>query len=273
MAEWVTVEVTADTISVPAPPPFIIWSDYNPPTIGPYEFPDINYGGGTAGGFSVDLGSITIFIPRINLSETVEFGGGELSVRVPDVTLPYLDIVTREVTVFEVSFEVIDPLLSGLEGGFVGSTRVDVGTIPEASIPTYEVSNDFQEIELGRVDIPEIVLPRLSLDFPDIEEIDLPSARFPISITFEGSVQVPDPSSLRASVSVNQGAIRSFVLDPVPTTFLQSPPTYVYNVALSEAENRINTNLPQRLKQFADAFLEEVLSQDTRERLRAFGRD
>jgi hypothetical protein len=221
----------------------------------------------------VNLGSITLFLPSINLSETVEFGGGELSVRVPDVTLPYLDIVTRDVTVFEVTFEVIDPLLSGLEGGFVGSTRVDVGTIPEASIPTYEVSKEFRDINLGRVDIPEIVLPRLSLDLPDIPRIELPSARFPISITFEGSVQVPDPSGLRASVSVNQGAIRSFVLEPVPTTFLQSPPTYVYNVAIAEAENRITTNFPQRLKQFADSLLDEVLSSDTKERLRAFGRD
>lgn len=275
MARFVTVQVSLDERTIPVPPVDIEFRPIDLPTIGPVDFPNIEFGP-----FEFPLPNIEI--PEFSFKvPTVFVGLGFESIPdlgpfpIPEVDLPELFIATRLVTIPGIDFtiRVVDPFGSRLIGGDVTLTDFILRTPGTIPVPSVDVGEDTLTVGGQVILLQDIRIPALRVLLPDIPEFDLPSFGVVSGIALTGEVAVPDPSSVRADVTVDAGAIRAFALEPVPEWVLSADPSDLLDVVLTAAERNVTAGLARRLRGLAEGLAEVVLSAETKQELRERARE
>lgn len=275
MADWVTSEVSVDTVRIPTPPVRFSSRTIPFPTIGPYRFPSIRFGP-----FRTDLP--TVAIPRVSFRVPDVSVGWDREplpsigpIPIPDVRLPFLDIDTRTETIplVNVSVRVVDPWGSRLRGGDVDLDLYRVGSPGSVFVPDVDVSHHRVRFGGQRYHFPDVEIPRLSVSLPDIGRINLPDVRVPTRATLTGTVAVPDPTSLAVSVGVEWPAVRAFALEPVAEWATSSDPADLLDAVLSAVESNLTAGLLRRATGIVEGALQLALAEETKQDLREQARE
>jgi hypothetical protein len=269
MADVLTVEVTIGSKSVPAPP--VIFSErvVQFPSFGPIEGVDVDYGPFTINLPTLELPTFSLVVPEVGLDETEPPTFRVGPIPVPEVRLPRLEKAFIEISAEEVGIDVtvLDPFRTQLVGGEVDTRQEEVVLSFPEPIPEVEIGARRLEFGGDVLSLPSFEIPGLEINTPTVPEVTLPDVTVPTDISLEGSVDVADPTSLQANVTLDLEAIRSFVLEPVPGGLLDDPLLFV----LSEAVDRLTSDgkdaVVRALREVTNALLVALTSEETRERL------
>lgn len=267
-SEFVSVDVTVSTTSIPAPPIKLSSRTKELPSFDGVPIPDIDIGGGTLETPDIDVDLGTIPVPEVSVGTRSRDLGSTPGFFLPDVSLPTLRVETFEVELFGSSFDVVDPRDSRLVGGSVGVEFNNGLALPSILIPTVDVGT--QDLPLPRVQqsLPDIPIPRFAQELPDVPAFAPGPLQIPTGGRLTGSVGVVDPTGVDAAVEFDFTGLQAEVLSPLPSSFIGDPAEYVFQTVLSELESRVTVDVAERVKGVLDGFLELLLAEETKERLR-----
>jgi hypothetical protein len=267
MPEWVTVDIDFETLSIPAPPIDIDTEPIHLPDIGPFSLPSFSFG-------PIDFPPDTVRIPEFRVP-FIDVLPGTQTVTLPDLgpfpipKLPSidLDIKTNSVTIPLIDFDikVIAPFRSGLDFGNIGFRDFTLKSPGSIQFPTISVVTDQITVGGDKLGLPSFDIPRVDTGGLSIPEVDLSEIPRPTGASLEGSIDVPDPTTLGASVSVDFDAIKDFVLAALPTDFVADAAEWVFFTVLDQATKHITKPVANTLKAIIEGFLQLLLSPETKE--------
>jgi hypothetical protein len=273
MSDFLTVDVSVSSISIPTPPVVFDQETVAFPVIGPYGIPDIDYGPFRFNLPNVDIPQIYVPDPSLDPGTTTLYESFSFRFFVPDVDLPELSVEYEfiEIPVVDFGFWILDPFEIELTGGSVGWETIDVDETISINVPDPGLSVDYTSVGGGTVTFQDISIPGLDVDTPNIPRFNLPSVTVPIGASLDGSQPVPDPTTIQASASIDVDGIAAYVLSPLPADFVANPAEWVFWTVLDEVESHITVDVAKRLRDVSEGFLELVLEEETKERLRGRG--
>jgi hypothetical protein len=273
LSDFVTAELSIGTTTIPTPPVEFELKEIPLPDIPSIPGPGIQFDGVVQDIPDIRFNPDPISVPLPELG-TQELDLDETpAIPVPDINFPELDF--KPLTIPVGFTEVTVPRLDTLElrgGGFElrDGPTLDLGTVtaPDFSVETVPVALPSFVQELPRIVVPEFALP--STLFGGVE---LPNVTVPTGAELAGEQQIPSLDQSSVDVELRTDKLRRFILRDVPSGLLTDPLGYVGEQAFSFVEANITSVLARRIKAIVNGFLDLLLAEDTKQRLRDRGDD
>lgn len=273
MAKWVSVEIDFDPLSIPTPPVDIDTETVYLPDIGPFSFPELDFG-------PIDFPPDEVRLPEFTVPDVDVFPGVQ-TVPLPDlgpIPIPKLSsidlgLATRTVTVPVIGFDIsiIDPFSSAIDLSNAEFRDFTLNTPGSVLVPFSNVNVDPRTVGGDKLGLPSFTIPRVETPGLSIPKIDLPDIPKPTGASLEGSIDVPDPTTLDASVSVDFDAIKDFVLDALPTDFVADASAWVFFTVLKQFQQHISKPVAKTLKTIIEGFLQLLLTEETKQKVAEMG--